>query len=68
VDKPDRNPDAAARNKVVIRPSQWMYWNVHVDAWPTLVCGGHEYLSAGFSGAFQQRQKPRTSLGGQFTP
>ena len=26
-----RNADAAARNKVVIRPSQWMYWNVHVD-------------------------------------
>lgn len=26
-----RNADAAAKNKVVIRPSQWMYWNVHVD-------------------------------------
>lgn len=26
-----RNPDEAARRKVVIRPSQWHYWNVHVD-------------------------------------
>ena len=26
-----RKSDAAARSKVVIRPSQWMYWNVHVD-------------------------------------
>src|SRR5437667_5432262 len=26
-----RKADAAARSKVVIRPSQWMYWNVHVD-------------------------------------
>jgi hopanoid biosynthesis associated radical SAM protein HpnH len=26
-----RNADAAARAKVVIRPSQWHYWNVHVD-------------------------------------
>jgi hopanoid biosynthesis associated radical SAM protein HpnH len=26
-----RKADAAARQKVVIRPSQWMYWNVHVD-------------------------------------
>jgi len=26
-----RNADAAAKSKVVIRPSQWMYWNVHVD-------------------------------------
>jgi hopanoid biosynthesis associated radical SAM protein HpnH len=26
-----RNADAAARKKVVIRPTQWMYWNVHVD-------------------------------------
>ncbi len=26
-----RKSDAAARKKVVIRPSQWMYWNVHVD-------------------------------------
>jgi len=26
-----RKADAAARNKVVIRPSTWMYWNVHVD-------------------------------------
>src|SRR6266567_2937147 len=26
-----RESDAAARSKVVIRPSQWMYWNVHVD-------------------------------------
>ncbi len=26
-----RNADAAARQKVVIRPSQWHYWNVHVD-------------------------------------
>src|ERR1044072_8351723 len=24
-----RHADAAARSKVVIRPSQWMYWNVH---------------------------------------
>jgi len=26
-----RNAGAAARAKVVIRPSKWMYWNVHVD-------------------------------------
>lgn len=26
-----RKADATAKNKVVIRPSQWMYWNVHVD-------------------------------------
>jgi hopanoid biosynthesis associated radical SAM protein HpnH len=26
-----RNADAAAKSKVVIRPSQWLYWNVHVD-------------------------------------
>ena len=26
-----RNADAAAKKKVVIRPTQWMYWNVHVD-------------------------------------
>ena len=26
-----RKSDAAARKKVVIRPTQWMYWNVHVD-------------------------------------
>jgi hopanoid biosynthesis associated radical SAM protein HpnH len=26
-----RKSDAAARSKVVIHPSQWMYWNVHVD-------------------------------------
>ena len=26
-----RTADAAARQKVVIRPSQWHYWNVHVD-------------------------------------
>jgi hopanoid biosynthesis associated radical SAM protein HpnH len=26
-----RNADEAARKKVVIRPSEWMYWNVHVD-------------------------------------
>ena len=26
-----RNADDAARKKVVIRPTQWMYWNVHVD-------------------------------------
>jgi hopanoid biosynthesis associated radical SAM protein HpnH len=26
-----RKSDAAARSKVVIRPSMWMYWNVHVD-------------------------------------
>ncbi len=26
-----RKADAAAKSKVVIRPSQWMYWNVHVD-------------------------------------
>jgi hopanoid biosynthesis associated radical SAM protein HpnH len=26
-----RKSDAAAKQKVVIRPSQWMYWNVHVD-------------------------------------
>lgn len=26
-----RKADAAAQSKVVIRPSQWLYWNVHVD-------------------------------------
>jgi hopanoid biosynthesis associated radical SAM protein HpnH len=26
-----RNAGDAAKKKVVIRPSQWMYWNVHVD-------------------------------------
>src|SRR6476660_220285 len=26
-----RKSDAAARAKSVIKPSQWMYWNVHVD-------------------------------------
>ncbi len=26
-----RKSDEAARKKVVIRPTQWMYWNVHVD-------------------------------------
>jgi MoaA/NifB/PqqE/SkfB family radical SAM enzyme len=26
-----RQADAAARQKVVIRPTQWLYWNVHVD-------------------------------------
>ena len=26
-----RNADDAAKRKVVIRPTQWMYWNVHVD-------------------------------------
>src|SRR3989441_10641648 len=26
-----RRADAAAKSKVVIRPSTWMYWNVHVD-------------------------------------
>ena len=26
-----RKADEAARQKVVIRPSMWMYWNVHVD-------------------------------------
>ena len=26
-----RKSDAAARKKVVIAPSKWMYWNVHVD-------------------------------------
>ncbi len=26
-----RSADAAARRKVVIRPSKWIYWNVHVD-------------------------------------
>ena len=26
-----RKSDAAARKKVVIRPTKWMYWNVHVD-------------------------------------
>ena len=26
-----RKSDAAAKAKVVIRPSKWMYWNVHVD-------------------------------------
>lgn len=26
-----RQADAAARKKTVIRPTKWMYWNVHVD-------------------------------------
>jgi MoaA/NifB/PqqE/SkfB family radical SAM enzyme len=26
-----RQADGAARQKAVIRPSEWMYWNVHVD-------------------------------------
>ena len=26
-----RKSDDAARKKIVIRPTQWMYWNVHVD-------------------------------------
>ena len=26
-----RNAEGAAKTKVVIRPSKWMYWNVHVD-------------------------------------
>ncbi|NBV20533.1 MAG: DUF3463 domain-containing protein [Proteobacteria bacterium] len=26
-----RHADAAAKAKVVIKPSKWMYWNVHVD-------------------------------------
>jgi hopanoid biosynthesis associated radical SAM protein HpnH len=26
-----RKSDEAARRKVVIRPTKWMYWNVHVD-------------------------------------
>jgi hopanoid biosynthesis associated radical SAM protein HpnH len=26
-----RKADAAAKKKTVIRPSKWMYWNVHVD-------------------------------------
>src|ERR1700733_7420062 len=26
-----RKSDEAARKKIVIRPTQWMYWNVHVD-------------------------------------
>ncbi|MBE0542396.1 MAG: DUF3463 domain-containing protein [Verrucomicrobia bacterium] len=26
-----RKADPSAKSKVVIRPSQWMYWNVHVD-------------------------------------
>jgi len=26
-----RNADGAAKKKTVIRPSTWMYWNVHVD-------------------------------------
>ncbi|HKI69577.1 MAG TPA: DUF3463 domain-containing protein [Verrucomicrobiae bacterium] len=26
-----RKADDKARNKIVIRPSKWMYWNVHVD-------------------------------------
>ncbi|MBL9169798.1 MAG: DUF3463 domain-containing protein [Verrucomicrobiales bacterium] len=26
-----RNADDAARKKVVIKPTQWLYWNVHVD-------------------------------------
>jgi hypothetical protein len=26
-----RKSDEAAKKKVVIRPTKWMYWNVHVD-------------------------------------
>jgi hopanoid biosynthesis associated radical SAM protein HpnH len=26
-----RNADAKARDKLVIRPAKWLYWNVHVD-------------------------------------
>jgi len=26
-----RKADATAKSKIVIRPSKWMYWNVHVD-------------------------------------
>ena len=26
-----RNSEEAARKKITIRPSKWMYWNVHVD-------------------------------------
>ena len=26
-----RNPDEAARKKLTIGPTKWMYWNVHVD-------------------------------------
>ncbi|MBI3851334.1 MAG: adenosyl-hopene transferase HpnH [Verrucomicrobia bacterium] len=26
-----RNGDEKARSKVVIRPTKWMYWNVHID-------------------------------------
>jgi len=26
-----RKSDATAKKKTVIRPTQWMYWNVHVD-------------------------------------
>ncbi len=26
-----RKPEASAKTKAVIRPSKWMYWNVHVD-------------------------------------
>jgi hopanoid biosynthesis associated radical SAM protein HpnH len=26
-----RTADSTAKSKVVIRPSQWLYWNVHVD-------------------------------------
>ena len=26
-----RKSDEAARSKVVIRPTKWMYWNVHID-------------------------------------
>jgi len=26
-----RHADEAARKKIVIRPTQWMYWNVHLD-------------------------------------
>jgi hopanoid biosynthesis associated radical SAM protein HpnH len=26
-----RNADAAVKNRVVIRPTQWLYWNVHID-------------------------------------
>src|SRR5216117_3752403 len=26
-----RNSDETAKKKIVIRPTQWMYWNVHID-------------------------------------
>ena len=26
-----RNADDKARGKAVIRPTQWLYWNVHID-------------------------------------